>query len=55
MVLLCIGMATPGFAQEASSGVPAGKGSYRDLVELFEEFLVLRDASGAEADFSAEA
>ena len=55
MALLSIGLAMPGLAQEASDGVPAGKGSYRDLVELFDEFLILRDSSDAEADFSAEA
>ena len=36
-------------------GGPTGKGSYQDLVELFDEFLAFRDSGDAEAGFSAQA
>jgi hypothetical protein len=53
--LLCASLTTPVFAQAANDGIPTGKGSYTDLVELFDEFLAFRDSGDAEADFSAQA
>ncbi len=53
--LLCTSLATPVPAQAANDGIPTGKGSYQDLVELFDEFLAFRDSGDAEADFSAKA
>jgi len=51
--LLCTALATPVLAQAANEGIPTGKGSYPDLVELFDEFLAFRDSGDAETDFSA--
>ena len=51
--VLCTSMATPVLAQAATNEIPTGKGSYPDLVELFDEFLAFRDSGDAEADFSA--
>jgi len=54
MLLLLASMAVPVFAH-ANSTIPAGKGSYQDLVGLFDEFLAFRDSADARADFSAAA
>jgi hypothetical protein len=51
--LLCASLATPVLAQASKDAIPAGKGSYQDLVELFDEFLAFRDSGDAAADFSA--
>ena len=51
--VLCTVLAT--HAQAANDKTPTGKGSYPDLVELFDEFLTFRDSGDAEADFSAQA
>jgi len=51
---LCTSLTTPVLAQAANEGIPTGKGSYQDLVELFDEFLAFRDAGDVEADFSAQ-
>jgi len=53
--LLCTILASPVPARAANDGIPTGKGSYPDLVELFDEFLAFRDSGDAEADFSAQA
>ena len=54
MLLLLASMAVPVFAH-ANSTIPAGKGSYQELVGLFDEFLAFRDSADARADFSAAA
>jgi hypothetical protein len=54
MLLLLASMAVPVFAH-ANSAIPAGKGSYQELVGLFDEFLAFREAADARADFSAAA
>jgi hypothetical protein len=51
--LLCTSLTTPVLAQAAINEIPTGKGSYPDLVELFDEFLAFRDSGDAEAGFSA--
>ena len=51
--LLCLGLALPPASQAANEGIPAGKGSYPDLVELFDEFLAFRDSGTT--DFSPAA
>ena len=53
--LLCMSITPVAFAQEAEWGVPGGKGSYSDLVQLFDEFLAFRDAADGKADFNADA
>jgi hypothetical protein len=53
--LLCTSLAIPALAQAANDPIPAGKGSYPDLVELFDEFIAFRDSGDAQADFSAQA
>lgn len=53
--LLCTTLVTSGSAQAASDAVPNGRGSYQDLVELFDEFLAFRNSADAGADFSADA
>ncbi len=52
---LCMVLAVPALAQSTAQGIPAGTGSYADLVGLFDEFLAFREAADAEANFSAEA
>ena len=47
--------ASPAGARAEATAVPSGTGSYRDLVELYDEFLAFRDRSQAETDFSADA
>ena len=42
-------------AQATNDLIPTGKGSYSDLVALFDEFLAFRDSGDAESDFSAAA
>ena len=54
MLLLLASMAVPVFAH-ANSAIPAGKGSYQELVGLFDEFLAFREAADARADYSAAA
>jgi hypothetical protein len=51
--LLCTSLATPVPARAAIDAIPAGQGSYQDLVALFDEFLAYRDSGGAGADYSA--
>ncbi|MGD2129462.1 MAG: DUF885 family protein [Lysobacterales bacterium] len=54
-MLLCMGVTTVAFGQEAARGIPSGTGSYPDLVLLFDEFLGFRDSADAGVDFSADA
>ena len=51
--LLCTSLTTAVLAQATIDEIPTGKGSYQDLVELFDEFLAFRDSGGVEADFNA--
>jgi len=53
--LLCMSITTVAFAQESARGIPSGKGSYTDLIELFDEFLVFRDSADAKFGVSAGA
>jgi hypothetical protein len=53
--LLCTGLTTPLLAQAETRQIPSGKGSYQDLIELLDEFLVFRDSGDAGANFSAQA
>lgn len=52
--LLCATLTTVAFAGEAAGKLPGGKGSYADLVALFDEFVAFRDAADAGADFDAD-
>ncbi len=49
--LLCF--SGPVLAQSSADAVPAGSGTYQDLVGLFEEFLAFREAAQSQQDFSA--
>jgi len=53
--VLCMLTTSLSFAQAPTSKIPAGKGDYGDLVELFDEFLAFRDAADEAADFNADA
>ena len=53
--LLCSSITPVAFAQEAEWGIPGGKGSYSDLVVLFDEFLAFRDSVDGSADFNTDA
>jgi hypothetical protein len=53
--LLCMGSTTVACAQEGGREIPSGRGSYPDLVLLFDEFLAFRDSADAGADFNADA
>ncbi len=52
-VLVCVSLVTPLQAQTTADGIPAGRGSYPDLMQLFDEFLDFREAGDAAADYSA--
>ena len=53
--LLYMSIIAVAFAQEAKWGIPGGKGSYSDLVVLFDEFLAFRDSVNGSADFDTDA
>ncbi len=44
MILLCFSCGIS--AQPSTEGVPAGKGSYQDLIKLLDEFVEFRDPTG---------
>jgi len=46
LCLLLLGTAVNSAAQTAPDAIPAGKGTYQDLVELLDEFLEFRDPQG---------
>lgn len=48
-LLMCSLLAVTGIASANSEGIPTGKGSYADLVTLFEEFLEFRSADSGQA------
>jgi hypothetical protein len=52
LAILSISLGTSFPARSATDGIPAGEGSYPQLVELFSEFQDFRDASDAKSDFS---
>ena len=55
LALCCLLLAGELTAQSPADGIPAGRGSYQDLVVLFDEFRVLRDDQESRQDFSPSA
>ena len=52
--LLCMFITTATLAQDVTGGIPAGKGSYAELVEMFDEFLTFRDSADTENGFNKD-
>jgi len=53
--LLYLSITAVAFAQDSAQGIPNGRGSYTDLIELFDEFLVFRDSADAKFGVNAGA
>jgi len=52
LMICCLLLAGLAIAPLHAQGIPAGKGSYQDLVQLFDEFLAFRDQETSLQDFS---
>lgn len=55
LALCCLLLAGELTAQSPADGIPAGRGSYQDLVVLFDEFRALRDDQESRQDYSPSA
>jgi hypothetical protein len=55
LALCCLLLAGELTAQSPADGIPAGRGSYQDLVVLFYEFRALRDDQESRQDYSPSA
>jgi len=55
LALLGFCVVSQAIAQSQSDGIPAGSGSYQDLVRLFAEFRAFREEQSSQQDFSSRA
>jgi hypothetical protein len=55
LAFCCLLLAGELTAQSPADGIPAGRGSYQDLVVLFDEFRALRDDQESRQDYSPSA
>lgn len=55
LVFCCLLISVEAMAQTQAQDVPAGKGSYQDLVQLFGEFVTFREQETSQMDFSQAA